>query len=105
MQGTTTAQDFDAVTTAVLDELLISEENMLTSQTAQAGDTLVEPLSERELAVLTMIADGFSNREIADQLFLSVATIKWYLTHIYSKLGVQSRTLAIARARQLNLLQ
>jgi LuxR family transcriptional regulator, maltose regulon positive regulatory protein len=77
----------------------------LTSQTAQAGDTLVEPLSERELAVLTMIADGFSNREIADQLFLSVATVKWYLTHIYSKLGVQSRTLAIARARQLNLLQ
>jgi LuxR family maltose regulon positive regulatory protein len=49
-------------------------------------------------------AANVANMEIADQLFLSVATVKWYLTHIYSKIGVESRTLAIARARQLNLL-
>jgi len=61
-------------------------------------------LSERELEVLRLIADGRSNQEIAEQLFLSVATVKWYLTHIYSKLGVQNRTLAILHARQLNLL-
>jgi ATP/maltotriose-dependent transcriptional regulator MalT len=61
-------------------------------------------LSERELEVLRLIADGRSNREIAEQLLLSVATVKWYLTHIYSKLGVQDQTLAIMRARQLNLL-
>ena len=66
---------------------------------------LGEPLSEREHEVLMLTANGRSNREIAEQLFLSVATVKWYLTHIYSKLGVQSRTLAIARARQFNLLR
>jgi ATP/maltotriose-dependent transcriptional regulator MalT len=55
--------------------------------------------------VLMLLADGLSNREIAEQLFLSVATVKWYLTHIYSKLGVQNRTLAIMRAHQLNLLR
>ena len=96
--------DFYAVTTALLEELLIAEDQKLTIQTPQADETLVEPLSERELAVLTLIADERSNREIANQLFLSVATVKWYLTHIYSKLGVQNRTLAILRARQLNLL-
>ena len=76
----------------------------MTRQTPQAGETLIEPLSERELEVLVLIAEERSNREIAEQLFLSVATVKWYLTHIYSKLGVQSRTLAIQRARQLDLL-
>jgi LuxR family maltose regulon positive regulatory protein len=96
--------DFNAVTTALLDELLIAEGQPLTSQTPQGGETLVEPLSERELEVLRLIADGRSNREIAEQLFLSVATVKWYLMHIYSKLGVQDHTLAIMRARQLNLL-
>jgi len=70
----------------------------------RGGKTSAEPLSERELEVLALIADGCSNREIADQLFLSVATVKWYLDHIYNKLGVQNRTLAILRTRQLNLL-
>ncbi len=96
--------DFDAVTTTLLDELQNSEDTMLSSQTPTAGEALIEPLSEREFEVLTLIAAERSNREIANQLFLSVATVKWYLTHIYSKLGVQNRTLAILRARQLNLL-
>ncbi|MBA3870829.1 MAG: response regulator transcription factor [Anaerolineae bacterium] len=103
-QWTLTNEDFDAVTTALLDELLNLEDTPLTSHAAPTDQTLAEPLSERELEVLRLIADGNSNREIADKLFLSVATVKWYITHIYSKLGVQSRTLAIARARQLNLL-
>ena len=51
-----------------------------------------------------LIAKGLSNREIADKLFLSVGTVKWYLTHIYGKLGVEGRALAILRARELNLL-
>ena len=103
-QKTSTKADFDAVTTVLLDELQIPENSRLTRHTPQAYWTLIEPLSERELEVLTLIADDLSNREIADKLFLSVATVKWYLTHIYSKLGVQNRTLAIMRARQLNLL-
>ena len=103
-QEATASVDFDSVTSALLAELTIPEEEATTNQTPQAREALIEPLSERELEVLTLIANGRSNREIADQLYLSVATVKWYLTHIYSKLGVQSRTTAIVRARQLNLL-
>ena len=103
-QPTSANVDFDAVTSTLLDELQIADDTAPTEQTLQAGETLIEPLSDRELAVLTLIADGRSNREIAEQLYLSVATVKWYLTHIYSKLGVQSRTQALIRARQLDLL-
>ncbi len=103
-QPTSTDVDFDMVTSTLLDELQIAEDTAPTEQRLQAGKTLIEPLSDRELAVLTLIADGRSNREIAEQLYLSVATVKWYLTHIYGKLGVQSRTQALVRARQLNLL-
>jgi LuxR family maltose regulon positive regulatory protein len=103
-QQVSTNLDFNAVATALLDELLVAEGQPLTSQAPQAGETLVEPLSEREQEILVLIAQERSNREIADQLFLTVATVKWYLTHLYSKLGVQNRALAIMRARQLNLL-
>ncbi len=61
-------------------------------------------LSEREHEILRLAADGLSNREIADKLIFSVGTVKWYMNQIYSKLGVGSRTKAIARARSLNLL-
>jgi len=104
VQQTSTDVDFEAVTTGLLDELQMPDEQALARHPRYADEPLIEPLSERELAVLTLVTNGRSNREIADQLFLSVATVKWYLTHIYSKLGVQSRTLAMVRARQLNLL-
>jgi LuxR family maltose regulon positive regulatory protein len=65
---------------------------------------LIEPLSGRELDVLRLIAGGLSNKEIADQLFIGVGTVKWYATTIYSKLGVSSRTQAVARAQELGLL-
>jgi LuxR family maltose regulon positive regulatory protein len=65
---------------------------------------LVEPLTERELDVLRALAAGQSNRAIAQQLYLSIATVKVHLKHIYRKLGVSSRTEALARARDLNLL-
>jgi predicted ATPase/DNA-binding NarL/FixJ family response regulator len=61
-------------------------------------------LSERELEILRLMADGLSNREIAEQLALAVSTIKWYASEIFSKLGVSSRTQAIARADTLGLL-
>ena len=63
-----------------------------------------EPLSVRELEVLRLIAAGFSNREIADRLVIAVSTVKWYVNAIYSKLQVESRTKAIARARELNIV-
>jgi LuxR family maltose regulon positive regulatory protein len=66
--------------------------------------TLVEALSERELQVLRLLAAGLSNREIAEQLYLAVGTVKKYTSNIYGKLGVHSRTQAVARARELGLL-
>ncbi len=65
---------------------------------------LVEPLTERELEVLHLVTAGLSNAAIADQLVVSVGTVKTHLKHIYGKLGVQSRTQAVAQARALALL-
>ena len=63
-----------------------------------------QTLTKRELEILSLIADGFSNRDIAGKLIFSVGTVKWYAHQIYGKLGVSSRTQAIARAKELNLL-
>lgn len=65
---------------------------------------LVEPLTERELEVLKLIAAGAANREIAEQLVIAVGTVKRHTNHIYGKLQVHSRTEAVARARELGLL-
>ena len=65
---------------------------------------LIEPLSERELRVLQLVASGMSNRETAQELYVTVGTIKKHLNNIFGKLGVNSRTQAVARARELNLL-
>ncbi len=70
---------------------------------AAAGD-LVEPLSERELGVLGLIAEGLSNREIASRLYISLSTVKGHTTNIFGKLGVRNRIQAVARARSLGLL-
>jgi len=64
---------------------------------------LVEPLTERELEILRLIARGLSNREIASELFLTLGTVKWYNRQIYSKLGVHSRTQAVEKAKQVGL--
>jgi len=65
---------------------------------------LVEPLSERELEVLGLVAAGLSNREIAGELVIAVSTVKSHINHIYGKLEVKSRTQSVARARMLGLL-
>jgi LuxR family maltose regulon positive regulatory protein len=65
---------------------------------------LVEPLSERELEVLRMVAAGKSNREIARDLTLALGTVKSHLHNIMQKLDAESRTEAIMRARNLRLL-
>src|SRR5260370_34779529 len=63
-----------------------------------------ESLSERELEVLRLIVAGCSNREIADRLVIAVSTVKWYVNVIYGKLQVESRTKAIAKAREVNIV-
>jgi LuxR family maltose regulon positive regulatory protein len=71
---------------------------------APAAQPLIEPLSERELDVLRLIAQGLSNREISERLFLALSTVKGHNRQIFGKLQVQRRTEAIARARELGLL-
>lgn len=62
-------------------------------------------LSGREIEVLDNIARGYSNREIADRLFVSLNTVKTHTNNIYSKLNVKRRTQAIEIARKLNIIQ
>src|SRR5450755_465414 len=68
------------------------------------AQSLLDPLTERELEVLRLIAAGLSNRDIAARLVLALSTVKSYVNTIYGKLQVESRTQAVARARALHLL-
>lgn len=70
----------------------------------QKNNALVEPLSQRELEVLQLIAEGLSNREISQRLYLALDTVKGHNRRIYGKLQVQRRTEAVARALELGLL-
>jgi predicted ATPase/DNA-binding CsgD family transcriptional regulator len=69
-----------------------------------ANQSLADPLTARELEILQLMADGLSNREIAEQLFLTVGTVKYYANQIYSKLHVGNRNQAATRARELSLI-
>lgn len=69
-----------------------------------AQQALIEPLSNRELEILHLIAAGHSNQQIADHLVIALSTIKWHTNNIYGKLNVRRRTQAIQKARTLNLL-
>ena len=89
-------RNWDSVPLAYVEELL------------EMGDEFTEEsregiLTPREMDVLRLLASGASNKQIASQLFLSEGTIRVYLTNIYSKLGVQSRTQAILLAKEWNL--
>lgn len=66
--------------------------------------TTPDPLNKREREILARLSDGLSDRQIADELFLSLHTVKWYNHRIYSKLEVTSRTQAIVQAKSLGLL-
>jgi LuxR family transcriptional regulator, maltose regulon positive regulatory protein len=74
------------------------------SSSAARPSSLIEPLSQRELEVLRLIAQGLSNQEIGDRLFLALNTVKGHNRVIFDKLQVQNRTEAVARARELGLL-
>jgi LuxR family maltose regulon positive regulatory protein len=65
---------------------------------------MLEPLSERELEILRLIALGKTNKEIADTLVIAVSTVKSHINNLYGKLGTNRRTQAIAIARDLGLL-
>jgi len=65
---------------------------------------LVDPLSARELEVLALVAEGLSNQEIADRLYIATGTVKNHVSNILSKLGARDRTQAMLRAQEIGLL-
>ncbi|MCB0209882.1 MAG: response regulator transcription factor [Anaerolineae bacterium] len=65
---------------------------------------LIEPLSERELEVLRLLAAGMSNQEIAEEFIVTIHTVKWHTKNLYGKLNVHNRTQALVRARELGLI-
>jgi LuxR family maltose regulon positive regulatory protein len=75
---------------------------------AETGDLrtpqLAEPLTDRELEVLGAIADGMTNKQMAERLYISVNTVKTHVKHIYEKLDVHNRAQAVTRASELDLL-
>jgi LuxR family maltose regulon positive regulatory protein len=83
----------------------VTEPEQTDSRKPQASSSgLIEPLSDRELEILALIAEGLTNPEIASRLFLALNTVKGHTRNIYGKLGVHNRTQAVARARALGLL-
>ncbi|MFY0729338.1 LuxR C-terminal-related transcriptional regulator [Pseudomonas sp. NFX15] len=76
----------------------------LVARSATENCATTEQLSTRELAVLRLIAQGCSNQQISEQLFISLHTVKTHASHINSKLGVERRTQAVARAKELGVL-
>ncbi|MBO0777285.1 MAG: hypothetical protein J2P37_00460, partial [Ktedonobacteraceae bacterium] len=85
-------------------QLLRKEQRLNRSSGEQSEQSLIEPLSEREREVLWHISEGRSNHEIAAQLILAPSTVKSHIGSIYAKLGVRSRTQALALARKLGIL-
>jgi len=73
-------------------------------ETATSEDALIEPLSKRELEILQLIGEGYTNQEIAERLVITLHTVKKHSSNIYGKLDVHSRTQAVARARELQIL-
>jgi LuxR family maltose regulon positive regulatory protein len=88
---------------AYLDRLLAAFPSQTDSDAAGHG-TLPEPLSERELDILRLIAAGRSNQEIAEKLVIALSTVKSHINNLYGKLGTNRRTEAIAIAREMGLL-
>jgi len=82
----------------------ITEESLNISLKDNREHNLIEPLSDRELEVLGLIAEGLTNSEIARRLYISMSTVKGHTTNIFGKLSVRNRTQAVARARRLGLL-
>ena len=92
-----------AYTTKLL--MAFTEPDYATSKPAihKLQSTMVEPLSERELEILRLVAEGKSNQQIADALIIARGTVKKHLNNIFGKLSVQSRMQCVVRARDLKL--
>jgi len=85
----------------IQDDIAATDPARIQTNSAQQ---LPEPLTERELEILSRITQGLPNQQIGDELFISLGTVKWYNNQIYTKLGVHNRTSAVAKARDLGLI-
>ncbi|MFC6088734.1 response regulator [Saccharothrix lopnurensis] len=94
---------FRAVRSAARGEAVLSP-SVATRLVGQVRQPAAEPLSDREVEVLGLIARGCTNREAAVRLFISEATVKTHLVHVYAKLGVKDRAAAVAVAYERGLL-
>ncbi|WP_309115496.1 response regulator transcription factor [Saccharothrix sp.] len=94
---------FRAVRSAARGEAVLSP-SVATRLVGQVRTPAAEPLSDREVEVLGLIARGCTNREAAARLFISEATVKTHLVHVYAKLGVNDRAAAVAVAYERGVL-
>lgn len=94
----------DMVLAAFPQQMQMQESYLKQKEEHTKGQPLLDPLSKRELEVLNTIARGASNNQIAQELMITVDTVKRHISHIFSKLGVQNRVQAIKQARLLGLL-
>lgn len=83
---------------------VLAEFSRLTPAVRPAAESLPEPLSEREAQILKLMGAGLTNKQIAERLFLAEGTVKNYISAILAKLGVQDRTQAALRAKDLGLV-
>lgn len=88
----------------LISEILDLLAGLHSSPSPQPSETLREPLTDSELRVLRLLATALSKREIGNELYVSVNTIKTHVKHLYAKLDVQTRRQAVERARGLGLL-
>jgi DNA-binding NarL/FixJ family response regulator len=94
----------DAIIDPAVTRKVMTEFARLAPAARPASAGLPEPLSERETEILTLVAQGLTNREIARRLFLAEGTVKNYVTNILQKIGVRDRTQAALRARELGVI-
>ena len=83
---------------------LVAEFARMDETAVPPAQQLVEPLSQRELEILALVAEGASNKEIAAELFIAEGTVKNHVTNILSKMGVRDRTQAALKAREMGLI-
>jgi len=99
-----TAMLLEALATQLAALVPIAPHEEAAAQPPGTVRAIADPLSPRELQILTLICNGLSNQQIGQQIFLSLSTVKWHNQNIFDKLDVQRRTEAVARARELKLL-
>jgi DNA-binding NarL/FixJ family response regulator len=99
-----TAQGESFLEPSVAAKVLAEFSRLSGPKMADPQQALVEPLSERELEILGVLASGASNREIANQLYITEGTVKNHVTNILGKLGVRDRTQAALKAKDMGLI-